>query len=137
MITFSQKNKLLPVEHVPNQTAGQLAKSTMKTVELYAKGGFQVKVALMDKEFNKIKDDVGHLEVNTTARREHVAKIGRHIWLVKEQMRCTAAALLSCGIKHLPKQIVIHLVYYVTLWLNAFPGKQTLSLNFLPKEIVT
>ena len=109
----------------------------MKIVKLYAKGGFQIKVVLMDKEFNKIKDDVGHLEVNTTATREHVAKIERQIRLVKERTQCTTAALLSCGIKYLSKQIVIHLVYYVTLWLNAFSREQSLSLNFSPREIVT
>ena len=72
-----------------------------------------------------------------TAVRDHVAKIERQIRTVKERTRCTTAALLNCGIKHLHKQIVIHLVYDVTLWLNAFPRKQSLSLNFLPREIVT
>ena len=108
----------------------------MKIVKLYAKGGFQVKVVLMDKEFDKIRDAVGHLEINTTAAREHVAKIERQIRTVKERMRCGTSSLLSCGIKHLHKQIVIHLVYDVTLKLNSFPRKQSLSLNFLPREIV-
>ena len=115
LISFSRNIKLLTVEHVPNRTVGQLAKSIMKIVKLYAKGGFQVKVVLMDKEFDKIRDAVGHLEINTTAVREHVAKIERQMWHVKERTRCKTAALLSCGIKHLHKQIVIHLVYDVTL----------------------
>ena len=34
LITFSQNIKLLTVEHVPNQTVGQLAKSIMKIVKL-------------------------------------------------------------------------------------------------------
>ena len=57
----------------------------MKTVKLYAKGGFEVKVVLMDKEFEKIQDALGHLEINTTAAREHVAKIERQIRTVKER----------------------------------------------------
>ena len=40
LITFSQNIKLLTVEHAPNRTVRQLAKSIMKTVKLYAKGGF-------------------------------------------------------------------------------------------------
>ena len=73
LVSFSRNIKLLTVEHVPNRTVGQLSKSTVKIVKLYAKGGFQVKVVLMDKEFDKIRDAVGHLEINTTAEREHVA----------------------------------------------------------------
>ena len=41
------------------------------------------------------------------------------------------------GIKYLPKQIMMHLVYFIALWLNAFPRKQNLSLNLLPRGIVT
>ena len=59
----------------------------MKIVKLYAKGGFQVKVILMDKEFEKIKDAVGHLEINTKTAREYFAEIGRQIRLVKELCR--------------------------------------------------
>ena len=123
LVSFSRNIKLLTVEHVPNQTVGQLAKSIMKIVKLYAQGGFQVKVVLMDKEFDKIRDAVGHLEINTTAIRDHVAEIERQIQTVKERTRCSTASLLNCGIKHLHKQIVIHLVYNVTLKLNSFPRK--------------
>ena len=49
----------------------------MKIIKLYKKGGFVKKVDLMDKEFDKIKNQFGLLEVNTTAAREHVAKIER------------------------------------------------------------
>ena len=77
MIFFSQNINLLTVEHVPNRNVGQLAKSITKIVKLYAKGGFQVKVVLMDKEFDEIRDAVGHLEINTTAVREYVTKIER------------------------------------------------------------
>ena len=70
-------------------------------------------------------------------KREYVAKIERQIRTVKERTRYSTASLLNCGIKHLHKQIVIHLVYNVTLWLNSFPINQSLSLNFSPREIVT
>ena len=52
----------------------------------------------MDKEFDKIKNDMGLLEVNTKTAREHVAKIERQICLVKERTQCTIAASLECGI---------------------------------------
>ena len=37
----------------------------------------------------------------------------------------------------LPKQIVIHLVYNVCLWLNVFPLKSGLSMDCSPRELVT
>ena len=49
----------------------------MKIVKLYTQGGFQVKVVLIDKEFDKIRDAVGHLEINTTVAREHVVEVER------------------------------------------------------------
>ena len=107
LIIFSQNIKLLTVEHIPTRTVGQLAKSLMNICKLYAKGGFVVTVVLKDKEFDKIRNEVGLLEVNTTAARVHMARIEHQIGLVKKQTRCTIAALLECGIMYLHIQIVI------------------------------
>ena len=59
-------------KYVPTCTSGKLAKSTMKIVKLYYRGGFVTCLVLMDMEFKNIKDKVGLLEVNTTAARDHV-----------------------------------------------------------------
>ena len=45
--------------------------------------------------------------------------------------------MLKCGMICLTKQIVIHLVYNVCLWLNVFPLKSGLSVNYSPRELVT
>ena len=55
MIIFWQKFKLLTVEHVPNRSIGQLAKSTMKIIKLYAKGVFKLKLYSWIENFTKIK----------------------------------------------------------------------------------
>ena len=39
-------------------------------VQLYGQGGFIIHVILMDMEFEKIKDDMGLVDVNTIAARE-------------------------------------------------------------------
>ena len=51
----------------------------MKMVHGYARGGFVVNLMLMDQEFEKIKDLLPLVEVNTTAAREHVPETERHI----------------------------------------------------------
>ena len=134
MITFSQNIRLVTTEHVPTRTARQLAKSLMKVVKLYARGGFVVRLVLMDMEFDKIKDLVGLVEVNTTAAREHVAEIEQEVRLVKERTRCITSGL---PFAYLHQQIVIHLVYFICLWLNAIPADKGISANFYPREIVT
>ena len=68
-------------EYMINCMAGQLAKSIKKIVKLYARDGFTVNLCLMDMEFDKIKDLLGFLEVNTTAAREHVGDVERQIRL--------------------------------------------------------
>ena len=69
LVTFSRKIILITVEHVPTRTAVQLAKYLIKIVKLYARGGFVIRLVVMDMEFETIEDKVGLVEVNTTAAR--------------------------------------------------------------------
>ena len=101
----------------------------MKVVKLYARGGFVVRLVFIDMEFDKIKDLVGLVEVNTTAAREHVAEIEQEVRLFKERTRCITSGL---PFAYLHQQIVIHLVYFICLWLNAIPVDKGISALFSP-----
>ena len=70
LVTLSRKIKMYTIEHIPNRTAKQLGSSLMKIVQLYARGGFTVNVALMDMEFEKVANELEIVQVNTTAARE-------------------------------------------------------------------
>ena len=70
---------------MPSRTAKQLSKSLKKILQLYARGGFIIRVIFMDMEFEKVKDELGLVDVNTTAAREQVAEIERGIRLLKER----------------------------------------------------
>ena len=85
-------------------------------------------------EFEKLVDRLDHIEVNTTAAREHGSNIERQIRVIKERSRAVVSTL---PFSHLHKQIVIHLVYFAVLWLNAFPAKNGISDKLSPREIVT
>ena len=102
-------------------------------MKIYALHGFVVRLVLMDMEFEKIKDEVGLVEINTTAAREHVGEIERHIRSVKERCRCVYADM---PVTHLHKQIVIHMVYFGQTMMNAFPAAKGISDRFSPREIV-
>ena len=54
LVTYSRSIKFTTMEYIPTCTAGQLAKSLMKVVCGYARGGFEVKFMLMDMEFEKV-----------------------------------------------------------------------------------
>ena len=47
----------------------------------------------MDMEFKKVKDELGLVDVNTTAAREHVAEIERGMCLLKERSHCVVKSL--------------------------------------------
>ncbi len=87
----------------------------------------------MDNEVEKLRPLVPGLNINTTAAKEHVPKIKRRIWLIKESGR---ALLNTLPFKKMPQIILIELIYHVVLWLNAFPSKSGVSDTLSPQEIV-
>ena len=88
----------------------------------------------MDMEFEKDEDELSLVDVNITAARERVAVIERGIRLLKEQSRCVVESL---PFQYLPNQIVIHMVYFVCMMVNAVPTTEGISQVFSPREIVT
>ena len=73
LVMFSRKIKFRTAEFIIKQTAIMLAKSLKKVLLLYARGGYIVKLSLVDNYFDAVKENFPCLEVNTTATREHVA----------------------------------------------------------------
>ena len=71
-----------------------------------------VNVILMDQEFEKIVPEMKMALVNTTAAREHVSDIEREIRTIKEGTRTTVSTLAKIGVRFLPKQVIIHMVYF-------------------------
>ena len=134
LTTLSRKIQLRTAEFLPSRTASQLSKSLKKVMRLYYRGGFNVRVILMDMKFVKLADEFDVVEINTTAAREHVGEIERSHRTLKERARCVVAEL---PYNTLQMQMRIHLVYFVVLWLNAFPSKKGISDNLSPREIVT
>ena len=83
LVTFSRDIRLFTAEFPPSRTAKQLSSSLKNTVKFYARGGFVVRLVLMDMEFEKINDNFDKVEVNNISAREHVGEIERGISLMK------------------------------------------------------
>jgi hypothetical protein len=87
----------------------------------------------MDGKFEKIEPLMPTLECNTTAAKEHVSKAEWRICTLKEWMRGLLATL---PFSNLPKWMKIKFVYFMVLWLNAFPVKTGISSIYSPRELL-
>lgn len=113
LVTLSRGIRLCTAEYMPTRTADQLGSGLKKVLNLYRRGGFIVRVILMDMEFESLSDVLELVQVNTTAAREHVSDIERDIRTIKDRARCTVAALPRKII--LPKKVIIHLITFVVM----------------------
>ena len=87
LVSISKGLNLVTAEYTPSCRAKQLAAGIMRAMDLYSRGGFQVRTVLMDNAFEKPRNFVSLLVVNTTAATEHVPEVEQHIRLIKEQGR--------------------------------------------------
>ncbi len=86
----------------------------------------------MDGEFEKLKNILPTVECNTTAAKEHVSEAEHSIRTVKERTRGLIGTL---PFNDIPRQMKIEFVYFIMLWLNAFPVKTGVSLIYSPWEL--
>eukprot|EP00804_Cyclotella_cryptica_P006122 CCRYP_010732-RA/>CCRYP_010732-RA protein AED:0.20 eAED:0.22 QI:0/0/0/1/1/1/2/0/901 len=134
LVTLSRGIKLGSIEFLPSCTAKNLIKALEKVILIYRREGFIVKTCLMDMEFEKLKSDMGPVEIITTAAREHVGDIEWYIRVIKERAR-SVASQLPYKIQ-MPDQMVIHLVKFVVMWVNALPHHNGISSVISPREMV-
>ena len=133
LTTVARHMKFVTAEHVPVRTATNLSKHITQVLEVYKRAGFVVRTILMDGEFEKIRPLLPNLECNTTAAKEHVSKAERTIRTTKERTRGLLATL---SFSNMPRRMMIEFVYFIVLWLNAFPIKSGISSTFSPRELL-
>jgi hypothetical protein len=133
LVSYSRKIGAFTIEFTPTRTARQLATLVDRVCSHYSRAGFQVQTLIMDGEFEKIRDLLPGVVLNTTAANEHVAEIERRIRTLKERARC---ALATMPFRRLPNMILIHLLYFLTMWINNFPSKTGISSIYSPRELL-
>ena len=133
LTTLSRKISMRTAEHIQSRSAASLSRALIKVIKLYARGGFTVNLIMMDQEFATLESTFDIVEINTTAAREHVGEIERSIRTIKERGRSISSTLPYTT---LPKQLVIHLVYYVVMFLNAMPSK-LIPTSLGPSQVYT
>ena len=133
LVSVARGLNLVTAEFTPSRTAKQLAAGNTRMMALYTCGGVQVGTVLMENEFEKLRNLMSILAINTTAAKEHVPEVECMIRLIKERGR---GILNTLPFKKMPRLMLIELVYHVVLWLNAFPANSGVSESLSPREIV-
>ena len=116
LVSASRNINLITIEHAPHRKAPQLGHLLQRIITVYApvfaRAGFQVCTILMDNEFEKVRDHVPMVAMNTPAAAEHVAEIERRICTIKEHCRAITCTL---PYKALPNQVLIRLLHFVVM----------------------
>ena len=137
LITTSCHLHFSTVEAIPDQTVKSIVTAVKNIQKVYTVGGFRLRWALMDGQFESAKGDIAEetkIDLNVTARDEHVGDIERHIRTVKERVRSTYNTL---PFTRLPKRLVMEMVKGSVFWLNSFLHPLGVSDTLSPRTIVT
>ena len=133
LLTVAQMIKFVTAEHLPVRTALSLSKHMKRVLEVYGQAGFRVRTILMDGEFEKLKPLKPSIECNTTVVKEHVSEAERTIRTLKERTR---GLLGTLPFENLPQRMKIEFVYFMVLWMNAFPVKSGIPKMISPCELL-
>ncbi|KAL7464039.1 hypothetical protein ACHAXS_004383 [Conticribra weissflogii] len=133
VVTVSRDIKFITAHYLPTRTSSNLAESLKETTRLYQQGGFKVQTLLMDGEFEKVKQLIPEVVVNNTSAGEHMGDVEQHIRTLKERGR---GMINTIAFKKMPVCIMIKLIYFCTMWLNAVPNRSGVSQEYSPREIV-
>ena len=85
-------------------------------IKLYEIDGFIIYVIMIEMGFDKVAEIMGNGEVKISEAREHVLEVKKMIGTVKD---CGGGGIISkLPYSYLPSQIIIHLLYFILIWLN-------------------
>jgi hypothetical protein len=133
LMTVSRKIKFVTVEHLPVRAAKCLCKHLKRVLLMYEWASFRVRTILMDGEFERINNLMATVECNTTAAMEHLSKVERTIWMIKERTR---RLITTLPFHYIPRRMKIEFICFIVLWLNAFPVTTGVSATYSPWELL-
>eukprot|EP00804_Cyclotella_cryptica_P005483 CCRYP_003006-RA/>CCRYP_003006-RA protein AED:0.20 eAED:0.20 QI:0/-1/0/1/-1/0/1/0/138 len=130
LVTLFRCVRYVTVQFMPRRTAGELANAIKLVMTLYQRAGFICQAALMDEEFEKLKQKLVNLiEVNITSKNEHVPEIERKIRHIKERVRCIKADL---PYQVMQTQMIKRMALHTVLFVNAHEDKRGISDEYSP-----
>ncbi len=101
---------------------------------MYGSTGFVVQTAMMDMKFEKLKNLLPYITLNTTAAREHIGEIEQKIRVIKERARGTINTL---PYKKFPKLMMIEVLHFCVMRITLFPIRSGISDKWCSHELVS
>jgi hypothetical protein len=89
LVTSSRVLSLVTIEYLPSRTTKRLVHTLQRVFGIYGTAGFVVQVVMMNMEFEKMRDMLPNVTLNTTAACEHVREFEWKIRVIKERGRET------------------------------------------------
>ncbi len=112
LVTSYRGLSLVRIKYLPSRTAKHLVHTLQRVFRIYGTARFIVQVAVMDMEFEKLRDMLPNVTLNTTAAREHVGEIEWKIRVIKERGRGTINTL---PYETISKLMVIELMHFCVM----------------------
>jgi hypothetical protein len=131
MVTSLRGVNFTTPEYVLTRSKANLISSLKKVFEIYTQRGFTIQTALMDRKFECLRDNLRGITLNTTASSEHVLEIERQIRVIKER---ACAIWSTLPFTKVPNRIIVELINFDVIWLNAFPPARGISQTYSPKN---
>ena len=90
---------------------------------------------LADNEFESLWEDIEEfgVEVNVTAKEEHVPEVERQNHVIKERAR---AIIQTLPYRNMPRKMRIGLIYYVVFWLNSVAKEGQDFSDFSARDLI-
>ncbi len=133
LLTVLRNIKFIAAEYVATCTAKSLNIHLDRKIQVFTQAGFSVGKILIDGKFEKVKSKLPLVVCNTTAAKKHVSKAERSIRTIKERTQGIVGML---PFKFIPRRLKMEFIYFVVLWLNAFPAKSRISATYSPRELL-
>ena len=99
LVSTSRTINLITIEYALTCTASNLGSLLNRIIWVYNKAGFRVQILLMDNEFEKVRDHIPLVDLNTLAASEHIGEIKCCIRVIKER---TCGIVCTLPYPHLP-----------------------------------
>jgi hypothetical protein len=135
LVTSSRGLSLVAIEYLPSRTVKRLVHTLQKVFRIHGTAGFVVQVAMMDMEFEKLRDMLPNVPLSTTATHKHIGEIERMIRIIKERGRGTLNMLPYETMPN--KLMIIELMRFCVMWMNSFSVKSGVSKKWSPRELVS
>jgi hypothetical protein len=120
-LTLSRNITFTAINHLADRTVPQIFKAFKDIYHYYLQRGFHITVVHTEGEFTPLKPLIESIPgipvVNLASASEHVPKIERRIWVVKERCRATRHSL---PFERIPKITTLHIVLNVVKLLIFF-----------------